>query len=237
MFTLSLPLLLELFRRILVSALCGALIGLERDIHGRAAGLRTHTLVAIGSALFTIISILIAMPPDAQQLVYSKDISRIAAQVVSGIGFLGAGTIIKTGFSVKGLTTAACLWFVAALGMACGIGLCIPAVLVALLGLLVVFSGKQLEHKLHRLYPFQLIIETRSDSRIEDVKLFLEQTHELDITSLNLSVSPGDDPLYRATFYLDTSISVSQPDACVKLVHDLAQHFPDLTSISYKCEG
>ena len=237
MFTLSLPLLLELFRRILVSALCGALIGLERDIHGRAAGLRTHTLVAIGAALFTLISILITMPDNAEQLVYSKDISRIAAQVVSGIGFLGAGTIIKTGFSVKGLTTAACLWFVAALGMACGIGLCIPAVLVALLGLLVVFSGKQLEHKLHRLYPFQLLVEARCSARIEDVKRFLEQTPELDITSLNLSVSPGDTPLYRATFYLDTSISVSQPDACLQLTRVLVAHFPDLITVSYKCEG
>lgn len=238
MFNLSLPLLLELFRRILVSALCGALIGLERDIHGRAAGLRTHTLVAIGSALFTINSVLISMPADTEQLVYSKDISRIAAQVVSGIGFLGAGTIIKTGFSVKGLTTAACLWFVAALGMACGIGLCLPAVLIALLGLLVIFSGKWLELKLHRLYPFQLLVEARSSARLEDVKGFLEQAYKLDIASLNLSVANTETAtVYRATFFLDTSISLRQPDACLKLTQKLLDRFPDLLTISYKCES
>lgn len=237
MFTIDTSLLLELLRRVLFAALCGVLIGLERDVHGRAAGLRTHTLVAIGSAVFTLISILIVLPNGLGQELYGKDIARVAAQVVSGIGFLGAGTIIKSGFTVKGLTTAACLWFVSALGMACGIGLCLPAVAVALLGLLVVFSGKCLERKLHRLYPFQLCVEAQNGAQIEEVKAFLEQMPGHEITSLSLNIIKGASPIYRATFHLDTSISLSQPDACIKLTRSLFEQYPTLLAVTYKCEG
>lgn len=102
----------QMICKLLLAAFLGALIGLERDIHGRSAGLRTHLLVALGSTLFMLIS----------QNISGADPSRIAAQIVSGIGFLGAGAIMKEGITVRGLTTASCLWLVAALGMAVGIG-------------------------------------------------------------------------------------------------------------------
>lgn len=103
--------------RLALAALLGGMIGLEREMHIQAAGLRTHMVVAIGSALIMLISIDIAtLSPGV------TDPSRIAAQVVSGIGFLGAGAILRFGMSVKGLTTAACLWAAAGIGLAVGMG-------------------------------------------------------------------------------------------------------------------
>lgn len=110
--------------RLLIAGILGAIIGLERDIHGRAAGLRTNLLVSMGSAVFTLISVNIAHPndPAAASEILRTDPGRIAAQIITGIGFLGAGTIIKYGFTVKGLTTAACLWLSAGIGMSAGAG-------------------------------------------------------------------------------------------------------------------
>ncbi len=104
--------------RILLAGLLGGLIGLERDVHGRAAGLRTHVLVALGAALFMVLSVEMSLIGGST----NRDPGRIAAQIVTGIGFLGAGAIIKQGFTIRGLTTASCLWIVAAIGMASGMG-------------------------------------------------------------------------------------------------------------------
>ena len=109
--------------RLAVAAGLGAAIGIERELRDREAGLRTHVLVSVGSALFTIVSAygfhdLIANGGP----VIRADPTRIAAQIVTGIGFLGAGAIIREGLSVRGLTTAATLWGVAAIGMASGAG-------------------------------------------------------------------------------------------------------------------
>jgi putative Mg2+ transporter-C (MgtC) family protein len=101
--------------RLTVAAILGALIGLEREIHDHPAGMRTHLLVSLGSAGFTVLSIEAFTAPGA-------DPARIAAQIVTGVGFLGAGAILKEGATIRGLTTAASLWAVAAVGMAVGAG-------------------------------------------------------------------------------------------------------------------
>ena len=97
--------------RVLIAAVLGALLGLEREWRGKEAGLRTNTLIAIGAALFTVMSSLMG-----------GDAGRIAAQVVTGVGFLGAGAIMRTGANVHGLTTAAMIWVNAAIGVAAGAG-------------------------------------------------------------------------------------------------------------------
>jgi putative Mg2+ transporter-C (MgtC) family protein len=109
--------------RLLVAALLGGAIGMERELRERQAGLRTHLVVCVGSALFTLVSAygFHEFLVSGGSLVRT-DPTRIAAQIVSGIGFLGAGAIIRQGLSVKGLTTAATLWLVAAIGMASGAG-------------------------------------------------------------------------------------------------------------------
>ncbi|MDQ3070410.1 MAG: MgtC/SapB family protein [Acidobacteriota bacterium] len=97
--------------RVLIAAMLGAALGLEREWRGKEAGLRTNTLIAIGAALFTAVSIMFQTSPD-----------RIAAQVVTGVGFLGAGAIMRNGTTIQGLTTAAMIWVNAAVGVAVGAG-------------------------------------------------------------------------------------------------------------------
>lgn len=121
--------------RILIAALLGGLIGLEREYRAKEAGFRTHFLVALGSALFMIVS----AHGFADALLSAEhrlDVSRIAAQVVSGIGFIGAGTIIFQRHAVRGLTTAAGLWVTAAIGLASGAGMYVIAAFATVLVLL-----------------------------------------------------------------------------------------------------
>ncbi|MBP7767603.1 MAG: MgtC/SapB family protein [Prevotella sp.] len=119
-------LLLDVSLRLVVALLLGGLVGLEREYRSKDAGFRTHFLVAVGSAMFTIISIYGFVDGV-------KDTSRVAAQVVSGIGFLGAGLIVFQKNVVRGLTTAAGLWVTAAIGMACGTGMYAVAAVVTVL--------------------------------------------------------------------------------------------------------
>jgi putative Mg2+ transporter-C (MgtC) family protein len=113
----------EALLRIVVAAALGGAVGIERELREHDAGFRTHMLVAIGSALFTIVSAYAFRDFLVRGgSVVRADPTRIAAQIVTGIGFLGAGAIIRQGFSVRGLTTAATLWVVAAIGMAAGAG-------------------------------------------------------------------------------------------------------------------
>lgn len=110
---------MDIGARPLAAALLGGAVGLEREIHGHQAGMRTHMLVALGSAVFTVLSIY-GFPTSLAM--GATDPSRISAQIVTGIGFLGAGAILKDGANVRGLTTAASLWVVAAIGLAAGVG-------------------------------------------------------------------------------------------------------------------
>ncbi len=135
----DLVLQLELAFRLVVAAALGAAIGLEREIHEHPAGMRTHLLVSAGSAAFTVLSIEAFKAPGA-------DPARVAAQIVTGVGFLGAGAILKEGATIRGLTTAASLWAVAAVGMAAGAGSWVSAVTITII---VVLS----------LWPLRLITE------------------------------------------------------------------------------
>jgi len=130
--------------RLAVSALLAGLIGLEREAHEHPAGLRTHMLVSIGSTLFTLCSFSVSQSIGGHVF----DPARITAQIVTGVGFLGAGTIIHRGSVVRGLTTAASIWAVAAIGMAVGIGG--QMMLLAIFGSILVFAtlsgASRLEH-------------------------------------------------------------------------------------------
>jgi putative Mg2+ transporter-C (MgtC) family protein len=113
----------EILLRVSLAGALGASIGLERELRDREAGLRTHLLVAVGSALFTLVSAYGFRDFDyGRNTGFTLDPTRISAQIVTGIGFLGAGAIIRQGISVRGLTTAATLWIVAAIGLASGAG-------------------------------------------------------------------------------------------------------------------
>jgi putative Mg2+ transporter-C (MgtC) family protein len=143
---------LALLYRLLLASLLGGVIGLEREIHGRPAGFRTHLLVSLGSCLFVITSVqfYLIFGNFSGSGPVGIDPARIAAQVVTGIGFLGAGAIIREQASIRGLTTAACLWVAAALGIACGVGLFYLAICVTAIALCSLLLLKQVEKKLTR---------------------------------------------------------------------------------------
>ena len=141
--------------RIFVAAILGGLIGLEREYRAKEAGFRTHFLVALGSALFMIVSAYGFSDVPFDDMTSRWDVSRIAAQVVSGIGFIGAGTIIfrKAENIVSGLTTAAGLWVTAAIGLACGGGMYVLSIGCTLMVLIGLEAFNFLLHKIDKKRP------------------------------------------------------------------------------------
>jgi putative Mg2+ transporter-C (MgtC) family protein len=138
---------LDLLGRLVLAAVLGGMIGLERELSGKPAGLRTNMLICVGAALLTDLSV--RFPGFATNELVRADPARIAAQIVSGIGFLGAGTIIQARGSITGLTTAATLWVVAAIGMAAGSGFHVEATGSAVLVLITLVPLGRLERWIH----------------------------------------------------------------------------------------
>ncbi len=166
---------LELFARIVFAALLGGLVGFEREYIIRPAGLRTHMLVCVGSALVMVVSIAISMNGHPE-----IDITRIGAQVVSGIGFLGAGTIIKEGATVKGLTTAASLWAISCVGIAAGAGYYLIAGSTTVMLLVVLRLMYRTELRI-KSGTDAFVVETRNETfNTQDLADYLsQQGHEI----------------------------------------------------------
>ena len=176
--------------RLSIAGALGGAVGFERELRDREAGIRTHLLVSMGSALFTIVSaygfheFLVG-----GGTIVRADPTRIAAQIVTGIGFLGAGAIIRDGLSVRGLTTAATLWLVAGVGMACGAGYYWPAVAATVLTIVALGPLRIVAHRtVERMKPEEkrLTVELAEGQPIgeflatlDDVQLF-ELQDELD---------------------------------------------------------
>ncbi|HTO50217.1 MAG TPA: MgtC/SapB family protein, partial [Burkholderiales bacterium] len=119
---------LEIILHLLVATLAGGLIGLERSFHGRPAGFRTHTLVCVASSLLMLVTIYASRWFPGNELTrVAIDPTRMAQGIMTGIGFLGAGVIVREGLTVRGLTTAASIWITAAIGILAGIGFYFPA--------------------------------------------------------------------------------------------------------------
>ena len=154
---------LELTIRLAVALVLGAVIGVERELQRMPAGFRTHALVSLGSAIFTVISAFAFDGPGA-------DPTRIAAQVVSGIGFLGGGAILHYGGTVRGLTTAASLWAVAGVGMAAGAGMFV----VAGIGSLLVIAALELFQRI------EVMVKRRLDIPLRDRDATTTDDHEED---------------------------------------------------------
>lgn len=149
------------FMGILMAAALGSLIGLEREIHGQPAGLRTHMILAVGASLAAILSISYSQFLSNPSL--PSDPGRIVAQVVSGVGFLGAGAIMKMGVTVKGLTTASSLWTTAIVGIACGSQYYNIAMFTALLVLMILTVINYLEELLLTTYKTHTLKVTMKD--------------------------------------------------------------------------
>ena len=160
---------LDLLASLLVAVLLGGAIGLERELRGKAAGLRTNILICVGAALFTQLSLAV----DAER----GDPARIAAQIVVGVGFLGAGTILHGRGSVTGLTSAATIWLVAANGMAIGAGHVYEAAGVTLLVLLVLRALAVFERLLqHQMMVSRVVVEVAQDpTRLEQIERLVRE--------------------------------------------------------------
>jgi putative Mg2+ transporter-C (MgtC) family protein len=171
----------------LLAALFGGLIGLQRERHERPAGLRTHALVCLGATVFTLVSY------EGFSQIGGADPSRIAAGIVTGIGFIGAGAIFRQGILVKGVTTAASIWISAAIGLALGTRLYYMAILVTVLGLLVLSFLKNLENRVIHLPSYTVKITTTADfGEIDELKEMLGGLSS-DVKSRKFEVSPGGD--------------------------------------------
>jgi putative Mg2+ transporter-C (MgtC) family protein len=171
---------IDIALRLLLAAVLGAVIGFEREIHEHPAGMRTHLLVCLGSAAFTVISIYGFGSPDV------ADPSRVAAQIVTGIGFLGAGAIIKYGTSVRGLTTAASLWATAGVGMGVGAGWWFVGIVVTAI---VVFSLWPLNRVLARIrgqgpHPMRFRLQAQRLEALGEVTRVLT-AHRVEIGEIN----------------------------------------------------
>lgn len=142
------PLRLHFMLKLLVAAVLGSVVGLERELSGKPAGLRTTMLICVGAALFTHLSIAIGVIGLTPAGAPYGDVTRIAAQIVTGIGFLGAGAILHSSGGVLGLTTAATIWTTAAIGMAAGSGAFVEAGGATVLVVVVLTGLRPLEHRL-----------------------------------------------------------------------------------------
>lgn len=181
----------DLAIKLLIATFLSGLIGLEREFHGRAAGLRTHILVCLGATLImassqTIQNLFTLQGSDS---VIRIDPWRIAAGIVTGIGFLGGGTILKSNDLIRGLTTAACIWFIAAIGIIVGLGLYIPAVMGTVVGFFVLVGFDPIGHKIPSVKYSQITIISEMEPAEEIEAKCLEIFEKYPITVQNTSIS------------------------------------------------
>ncbi|RMG68858.1 MAG: MgtC/SapB family protein [Nitrospirae bacterium] len=153
----------EIAFKLLLGAVLGGAIGFERQSHGRPAGFRTHLIVCVASVLIMVVSDRYYEISNLNPDIIRIDPARIAAGAITGIGFLGAGVILKSGFTVQGLTTAACLWIVSAIGLAVGSSLYWPALIAFSITLIALWGLRKVEAKISRLNYKILVITTEME--------------------------------------------------------------------------
>jgi putative Mg2+ transporter-C (MgtC) family protein len=206
----------EAITQLLFAAVAGGLVGIEREVRGRQAGFRTNLLVCVGSALVMIVSTRMAWVEwpshdKGMSVQVSVDPSRIAYGIMTGIGFLGAGTIIKNGSNVRGLTTAASLWCVAALGMAAGVGLYLLVAAATLLMLLALWLLDYASNLLPRVHYREVKLRRRWEPgcvadtvrRLKEAGLKVadaayERTATLENVDIRLRIAFKDKPAFYA---------------------------------------
>jgi putative Mg2+ transporter-C (MgtC) family protein len=197
--------------RLVLSMVLGAVVGYERKRRGQPAGVRTFSLIAMGAALAMILSIYV---PQAYLGLKNGDPGRIAAQVVTGVGFLGAGAIMQMKGSVRGLTTAAGIWMIAAIGMTVGVGLYWVSIIATLLILFILVQLESIEHRINtgaesRIIRIRVgeILTDISDyrhvlhkNRITLMNFYVEYDYEIEETRLNLVILSPENIDYIGLF-------------------------------------
>lgn len=197
--------------RMIISLVLGSFVGIERKSKGQIAGVRTFALISLGATLAMLLSIYV---PQEYMGLKNGDPGRIAAQVITGIGFLGAGAIIQMKGSVRGLTTAAGIWMVATIGMAVGVGMYAVATVATALILVILVLLERLEHRVHMgattriirmsvegivtdIIPYRTAL---SDCKVQLVNFFVDYDYVQERTTLNLVVLVKDTTDYIQLF-------------------------------------
>jgi len=197
---------------LLMAVILSGLIGYEREYHGHSAGLRTHILVALGSSLIMLLSIY-----GFGDLNLDRDPARLAAQVITGVGFIGAGTIIQNGFDIKGLTTATTLWLAMAIGLASGAGQFLLATSGSLVGLFTLTMLRKFEAFINRKAPKVFLL-------VKDNQPILKNVHE-SARELRVGIRHIDSQIttFQGNNFLRITITYSQMNqaTALTLIEDL----------------
>lgn len=224
----------ELVLRIVVACLCGAAVGIERSKRFKEAGIRTHCVVACAAAVFMILSkyCFADLSLDSMGTVFAgdrgADPARIAAQVVSGLGFLGAGVIFKTGNSIKGLTTAAGLWATAAIGMAIGSGMYSIGIFTTLILVVLQIFTHRFTVGNDAYYTSKLVIVAKSPEGFQDL-LTRQFGSKMQISDSSITRNENDTITYRLMIRTPKSLEFSQ-------IHALLEEKEHILSVSVSGE-
>ena len=216
-----------LFRLIFAALLSGA-VGFEREFHGRAAGFRTHILLCVGSTLIMLTSMHIF---DLYSSRISPDPARIAAGVITGIGFLGAGTIMHAKSTVRGLTTAASLWVVAGIGLAVGSGFYFGSIVTTVLTIITLMFFSRLEHTMIRKDWYKtIVIETKEGvDQLKAIRALIEE-RKSEITDFEVDRSQDG-----VSMMLKVGLKLYQIRTADQLIDDLA-HLDGVKHVKWETE-
>jgi putative Mg2+ transporter-C (MgtC) family protein len=218
----------EIIIRLLLGAVIGGIVGFEREIHGRAAGFRTQLIVCVASVLIMIISENYYFKIHSLDSTLRIDPARISAGALIGIGFLGAGVIIKSGFAIRGLTTAASIWIVSAIGLAIGGGLYFEGILTFTITIIALMALRTVEKKIKVLRYKIITVSTPVSSDYEDTITSVIRDHGFHIHTINYEKNTA-----RSEFVYNFTVSSRDKDAIRKIFLKLSSvDFVNMLKIS-----
>lgn len=205
----------------ILACICGGIIGYEREKVERPAGLRTHALVCLGSAVYTLISY--------SSFTEGADPSRIAAGIVTGIGFIGAGVIFRQGIFIRGVTTAASIWVVASVGIAIGVQLYYLAILTTILGFLILTLVKYFEEKLVKTISYTVIIT--SDDNFKCMDELLKFLHSFNVKVFSDKINFESSTLNRKSrMSMQFKLESRDPEFSMKIM-DIIKKFKNISKV------
>jgi putative Mg2+ transporter-C (MgtC) family protein len=193
----------EMVLRLLLGAVIGGIIGYERQVHGRPAGFRTHILVCVACVLLMNASGYYHSLGVSEPAYLRADPGRIAAGAITGVGFIGAGVVLRTGFSIQGLTTAATIWMVSAIGLAVGEGLYLAGIVTTGITMFALVVLRRIESRMPKLYSRVLTIVTGDNVEEDDIIAVLTK-HDVHISNVDYeqcSISETTTYNYAVSFY------------------------------------
>ncbi|MEE9605084.1 MAG: MgtC/SapB family protein [Candidatus Scalindua sp.] len=219
------------FGKLFIAAVLGGLIGWERERRGRPAGLRTHLLVCLGVTLIMLVSehIFVQYQVYKQDSILRIDPARIAAQVITGIGFLGAGTIIRYKASVRGLTTAASLWVVAGIGLAIGSGFIIPAVFTAFIAIMTLILLPKVEGEIKKdKYITMKMLIAGQEHFLDKIRSILEKY------SLKLQTYKFEKDIPKNEIMYDLNVRYKDEDTLILASNDMTKAIRDIKKLGWE---